>query len=1342
MPSLYDQASAAVAALPDQGPLQEFWVQHTPADVVQEWTSRLHANDTEGFAEACSGVAALAATNRTLVDLVVGRARDWKRALMLQHAPAALRLLQALATAHAAAASEVVLEPKVFGGKTRNAAIAAAIAVLDKADEEVIGRYAASKTFAAWNKFLDLDSSEALVPQMAFWERLSQRLLSQAALCRVFSEAWFTRMLRVWTPATPVPIVGTLLTSTLVNPASGGIPLVVAQKEFTLRNRLVFNVLMMLRPWERVDHCALVVRVLARVPETQGPYAHFLALRGGMEPRLTQYWLGMVYAVTRMLQVPGMPVPASVTRASTTLALESEHHLIRHVGAQLIHAVLAAVQGRSRMELAAVQTQLPPLSQIPVGDSLEGLAAARCVAAYMQVYPSLQLPAATRKGLSAAVQAHASPVQRGLQTTALTVLAPLADTKWWQRQGGRSLLATCVAQGARDALRVMARSVVRDAVVNPVDAVVEATRVHAGDPTPVLDLLDRVAEKVGPAPYRYAEGGESPLVACVREQHGYVHDAGVDAWVARVERYVQIGKPGARVERDAAVDSRLERILGGQPETPGSWLEAVACLHQLTHGDARGVAYAAGYAAEHEPARFAPRAVWGDAYRVWPAAVCAAVRRLGCDTRDLAAAVWADVEAGRAPPATWMLDSEQVARTGDTAEMAARGGVTPREVELLPSHVLRSETRMAVLAGVLAPGDWRGVAAGLVGSGASGVFFHAVLGQAGVMEHVEELEMDDAATVAVVAAGACTALFIQRAVSAVETAARTYAQRSAAERRVVMAAVAHAWNRLLEATQKEAGGWLANGKCVKEWVELACAMAGNASGTATDLAVAGTTALTSLFIFLTRKTTSALSARLAPTVAVLANHPEVFPLIPRSILATHVATLVGSLWLAHPAGLDLALALAPWAPGPAGLAALLANPAVAEADPDLVAAVAHCLFTPACASRDAAQQLARRYTGGVSPGDLLLYGMMEECEKVTMVSWMDDWTWGSVEGASELLDWDGKVATVSRERVRHTCAAGSETWAAAGSEAHAAPREARTAGGEARKHLLEWIAHVRALAPDALVYDPRFVLALGASLVTRDETLDARGWLETGLAQLAVATLGTPHLVRLSSAACTALHAALDTAPGMARGDAAIVRTHLGNALHSLPLLHTTARVLGAIVPVLANPGHFMYEHATRAVLASPSVGEHDIPLFRAVASGGGEYFRECVWMMQALQGADPALVVRRGVAEWVQSVAATPHAPPAARHMAAVVLGGGSVYASGCAALGVVEVMVEEAGLVGEYGRLLGGEVVLREVVGGKRLGEWSGGDAGRAVKRVMRRGASPATGGARRMLPSSPGV
>lgn len=85
--------------------------------------------------------------------------------------------------------------------------------------------------------------------------------------------------------------------------------------------------------------------------------------------------------------------------------------------------------------------------------------------------------------------------------------------------------------------------------------------------------------------------------------------------------------------------------------------------------------------------------------------------------------------------------------------------------------------------------------------------------------------------------------------------------------------------------------------------------------------------------------------------------------------------------------------------------------------------------------------------------------------------------------------------------------------------------------------------------------------------------------------------------------------------------------------------------IIGSMIPIITNPGHFLHEKACEFLLAGPSIKADHIPLLRAVSKSDSEHSRrEIGWLITALKNSlqceqDIRLFLRRNVFEWAMSL-------------------------------------------------------------------------------------------------------
>ena len=174
--------------------------------------------------------------------------------------------------------------------------------------------------------------------------------------------------------------------------------------------------------------------------------------------------------------------------------------------------------------------------------------------------------------------------------------------------------------------------------------------------------------------------------------------------------------------------------------------------------------------------------------------------------------------------------------------------------------------------------------------------------------------------------------------------------------------------------------------------------------------------------------------------------------------------------------------------------------------------------------------------------------------------------------------------------------------------------------------------------------------------------------------------------------------------------------------------------MLSYLIPVLNNPGHFLYEKAYRYILSGSKYRPYEIPLFKRVMNdfikdehAGGEdsdYFRELQWILDNLGDcitSNEDMKMMRKVVEELLNLVKLPSLKPSIVTKISYILkrlvriGGGDMLIRSFGLLGLVE--------SGESSENPFKEVaVLSTVASGKRVNEWTSGDVEPLLKRICK--------------------
>ncbi|CUM53313.1 uncharacterized protein AC631_00550 [Debaryomyces fabryi] len=126
--------------------------------------------------------------------------------------------------------------------------------------------------------------------------------------------------------------------------------------------------------------------------------------------------------------------------------------------------------------------------------------------------------------------------------------------------------------------------------------------------------------------------------------------------------------------------------------------------------------------------------------------------------------------------------------------------------------------------------------------------------------------------------------------------------------------------------------------------------------------------------------------------------------------------------------------------------------------------------------------------------------------------------------------------------------------------------------------------------------------------------------------------------------------------------DTNLYKVYLSNILHTLRTPESEIAPLiwyfySSLIPILSNPGHFLYERSFRYILSNPTIKKHDIPLFAPISMSNSNdlefendesHYKQITWLIQNFidgtkEVADLNILKVRGVIEWVMNLLNSP---------------------------------------------------------------------------------------------------
>lgn len=358
------------------------------------------------------------------------------------------------------------------------------------------------------------------------------------------------------------------------------------------------------------------------------------------------------------------------------------------------------------------------------------------------------------------------------------------------------------------------------------------------------------------------------------------------------------------------------------------------------------------------------------------------------------------------------------------------------------------------------------------------------------------------------------------------------------------------------------------------------------------------------------------------------------------------------------------------------------------------------------------------YLGSTRPEDMLLKEVIVAIEKTTTKSWVQrvvNWDFQDEMSAND-IDLVGQERLIIRDKANFVVSVN-------------------------KNFINNTLMGRKGYGYAETVYDSEFLLMLTISnpeLVKEGETVapNVRRLVESGLLQFVVTCLAHEHT---STIAQIIIHGVLKSIDAQDHKDKNIIKVYLSNALNTVrkpQLVHRLAiiwNVYGWVLPILVNPGHFLYEKAFRYVLSNPHVSE--IPLFTAIAKPQvdessdtlhDQYYRQVNWLLVNLANGtrtteDIAVVRLKRLVEWAMNLHALAYAPEHTKHLVLR-------FVHSLQALGASTLVTRFAGLTNlellaprtDLEKLNVAQVAARYAAARtKRVAQWTGDDI-HAIKRI----------------------
>lgn len=217
--------------------------------------------------------------------------------------------------------------------------------------------------------------------------------------------------------------------------------------------------------------------------------------------------------------------------------------------------------------------------------------------------------------------------------------------------------------------------------------------------------------------------------------------------------------------------------------------------------------------------------------------------------------------------------------------------------------------------------------------------------------------------------------------------------------------------------------------------------------------------------------------------------------------------------------------------------------------------------------------------------------------------------------------------------------------------------------------------------------------------------------------------------------------------------DKNIYKVYLSNILHTLrtsdDIPSIVWHIYSSFIPILSNPGHFLYEKSFRYVLSNPTIKNNDIPLYTNIilsmtsdsqSENDESYYRQVAWLLEnIIDGTstikDLDILKFKGIFEWVLNLSNSPFVTMKVKSLILKLLyivqsidQGSDMLITRFGVLTSLEQLLNRIDLgkenvFDEQLKLNLDQVVIRfglSVGGTKRIRDWCGDDLGGYIKRI----------------------
>ncbi|KAG7192497.1 uncharacterized protein KQ657_001592 [Scheffersomyces spartinae] len=313
------------------------------------------------------------------------------------------------------------------------------------------------------------------------------------------------------------------------------------------------------------------------------------------------------------------------------------------------------------------------------------------------------------------------------------------------------------------------------------------------------------------------------------------------------------------------------------------------------------------------------------------------------------------------------------------------------------------------------------------------------------------------------------------------------------------------------------------------------------------------------------------------------------------------------------------------------------------------------------------ENLLLKYLGSVRYEDLVLKEILKKIESKLSRSWMimvSNWEFSELLSSSDL-------ELVTMERLLQKISTSGATAGAGGSYVVNLNKNfvINTINyGKFDKNLaVPEINEIQVShSYDTTVYDREFLLMLilnNEELVRIEDDnalkFDVGKLIDSGILQFIVTCLSDPSVKTIAISILSGVLRSLTEAEDKHKNN--IIQVYVANILNTVKknqfelLAPVAVFAYASLIPILANPAHFLYEKSFRYVLSNPTLkASNGIALFHSISTASTNdselsendesYYRQLTWLLQILNTGtstttDVSLVQKTGVLEWALNV-------------------------------------------------------------------------------------------------------